>query len=402
MESLACFLAHKVLCWQGFLSSLAVLYAVSEAYAYSCYAKRRKRFETSASPRKNEIVKLARAVMVFEVLYAKNPDLFERVGRFPHLEHIKDRDSAVRCFAGQDAPGSAYRASSGSAALTTIYKPLGFQLFLRAMYWVGTVAMRHFGYTVKVHVVEGGAYSVWTRRVPDTRPLVAFPGFGLGAVPYHRVFAAFHRTVHIVEAPNLGFNAWSESASVTPEDVYSVVRSYTGDRPHDIMAHSLGSFFAASYINRQQVLGTAPVGQNVVICDGFITPIDALACLINPFLSPRSFAKFSRARTRPLSFLEFLFMYTFVISDLEMQIFTKRSFTLYESILWREDYSARVLFVFCQDDFFLDVPYIQEATRRNESERDGYLFLRGRHGESFFGRERDLAMRNMRRWLEQP
>ncbi len=68
-------------------------------------------------------------------------------------------------------------------------------------------------------------------------------------------------SVHLVDIPNQGF--------ATPAStVYEVVSSYAMDP--DILAHSMGTFVAAMFLNACRARGhVAAVPQYVVLCDGF-------------------------------------------------------------------------------------------------------------------------------------
>ena len=375
--------------WAG-----ALVYTMAEAYSYAWYTLRRRHFGTPFLG--NAAVALARAARVFERFEEINPNYPERVVNFPLVDHLVNRDEVIRNLAGLCVPGIVL---FGSFPLECYYQPLCFQLLRRFLYLLGTVAMRHYGYEVEVFDTAGGEYSVWTRTVRGTKPIVAFPGFGLGAVPYHRVLASFHRTVHIVEMPNHGYSRHTIRARVDTDDIYRVVRQCVGDRPHDILAHSLGSSPAALYVNRQHYLHTTPAGQTAVIFDGLVHLLDATSNVSFAFSSLDSFSRISRARTNPPWYPEFLFFHTVVLPDLEVQLYMKR-FNTSEGLLWRKDYRTRVRYVFCEDDILFDVPYIREAVRRVEGGE--YLFLCGRHGNSMFFGDSATGLERARRWMANP
>ena len=263
--------------------------------------------------------------------------------------------------------------------------------------------MRWAGYTHRIHATEIGDYTVWSVVVPGSKPIVLFPGFGLGAVPYHRVLQKFGRTIHIVELPNLGFATPPTAPGyLTSETLYRVVRAHVGNEPHDIVAHSLGSSPAAFYVNHQHTLQTTPENQTAVICDGFVCPVDAPLSHLYPFVDRHMYRDVTRTHVAPVPWRTFSGFLWAVVHDLDVTIFTKRVHNLYDGTLWREDYRTKIRYVFSERDLLYDVPFLRETVSRSDVDVDQNHFLfvpKTRHGGCLFGHRRNEVLTQMELWF---
>ena len=333
-------------------------------------------------------------------IIACTPGIFQRSARYSTLSHLTDRESLIdaMCVDGSAPPDSpetsAYQLVAGRSRLSRQYKPVLFHWIRRTIYHAGTIAMHRAGYTSQIHATEIGDYTVWTRLVPNSKPIVMFPGFGLGAVPYYSVMCHFGRTVYLVELPNLGYNTPSNSPGyMTSETIYRVVRAHVGDEPHDVVAHSLGSTQAAHYINYQHTHDTTPPNQTAVICDGFVCPVDCVVSHIYPVANRYMYRELMRYRDPPASWWEFSNFVRFVAHDLDGTIFCKRFHNFYEGVLWRDNYKTDIRYVFGERDMLYDVPFIKSVVSQSYVERKKYLFIpKAKHGACFFGKRRNETL----------
>jgi pimeloyl-ACP methyl ester carboxylesterase len=333
---------------------------------------------------------------VAEQLIACTPGIFRRLARYSATIHVADKDTMLDAMnvSVTDPLDPATHQCAGSSTLFRQYTPVLFHWIRRTLYHAGTIAMRRVGYTSRIHATEIGDYTVWSHIVPESKPIVMFPGFGLGAVPYHGVMTQFGRTVHIIELPNLGHNTPQNAPGyMTGDTIYRVVRNHVGDEPHDIVAHSLGSPQAAHYINYQHTTHTTPPDQTAVICDGFVCPVDGYISHIYPFVDYPMYREMMRHREKPFSWFEFSNFLRFASHDLNLQVFAKRFHNFYEGVLWRDDYETTIRYVFGERDMLYDVPYIQSVVSKSYVERKKYLFLpKARHGACFFGKRRNETL----------
>lgn len=133
---------------------------------------------------------------------------------------------------------------------TVWYRWLVFKLLYRFLRTLGSVYLFLSGYRRSSYATTDGTYVIWSRYVPGSRPVVVFPGMGLGASPYIRVIRAIYgndRTVHMVEVPNLGGVAWTSPTGGTLDHLCKIVRPYVVDA--DIFAHCIGTLHCACVIN---------------------------------------------------------------------------------------------------------------------------------------------------------
>lgn len=377
-----------------------VCYGVAELNHYWTFAKRYHRFNGI------RVANYSRKQLsqVVDQLILRNPGIFERLSRYSTSAHITDKDSLIdSMFIDTNTSNipPATQQNFGSSALFRQYKPVFYSWIRRTLYHAGTIAMRRTGYIPRIHITEIGDYTVWTRNVPNTKPIVMFPGFGLGAIPYYNVMCHFGRTVHIIELPNLGFNTPQDAPGyMTSDTVYRVVRAHVGEEPHDIMAHSLGSSPAAHYINHQHIHETTPPNQTAVICDGFVCPVDSIVSHIYPCVDYSMYRELMKYRVTTVSWREFSKFLWFVTHDLDVTVFTKRFHNFYQGILWRDDYKTNIRYVFGERDIFYDVPFIKNTVMRSYIEREKYLFIpKGRHGACFFGKRRSETLKHIENWM---
>lgn len=340
---------------------------------------------------------------VMEQWILRTPKIFERLARYTATSHITDKNSLLDAMCVDESTTTpATQLCAGNSALFRQYKPMLLQWIRQALYCAGTIAMRHTGYTKRIHATEIGDYTVWTRVVPNTKPLVMFPGFGLGAVLYCNVMLHFGRTVHIIELPNLGFSMSQDAPGyMTSDTIYRVVRAHVGDEPHDIIAHSLGTSPAAHYINHQHTHHTTPPGQKAVICDGFVCPVDGPMNHIYPFVDHSMYRELICHRKKPFPWNEFTFFLVFVVRDLDVTVFTKRFHNFYDGTLWRNDYKTDIRYIFCERDLLFDVPFIKDSVSKSPTERGKYIFIpKARHGAGFFGMRRNETLKHIKKWID--
>ena len=378
--------------------SLVACYGVAEISHYWKFVLRYHRFNGMRIARHTR----DQLAQVATQLLAHTPETFQRLAQYS-ATHVKDKESLVDVLHvdGHTPSISATQLSTGRSDLFRQYKPVLFDWIRRTLYQAGTIAMHRVGYTSRIHATEIGDYTVWSRIIPDSKPIVMFPGFGLGAVPYHGVMTQFGRTVHIIELPNLGHNTPQDAPGyMTSDTIYRVVRAHVGDEPHDIVAHSLGSSQAAHYINYQHTTHTTPPDQTAVICDGWVCPVDGVINHIYPFVDYSMYREMMRHREKPFSWFEFSNILRFVAHDLDVQVFTKRFHNFYEGVLWRDDYETTIRYVFAERDMLYDVPYIKSVVSKSYIERKKYLFLpKARHGACFFGKRRNETLNHIGAWL---
>jgi pimeloyl-ACP methyl ester carboxylesterase len=324
-------------------------------------------------------------------LLIHTPETFQRTAQYSATAHLTDKESLVDMMWVDPSNPSTDPSTQlwvGRSILFRQYKPVFFHWIRSTLYRAGTIAMRRAGYVPRIHATEIGDYTVWSRVIPDTKPIILFPGYGLGAVPYHGVLRDFGRTVHIVEIPNIGFNTATDAPGyITSDTVYRVVRAHVGDEPHDIVAHSLGSSQAAHYINHQHTHHTTPPDQTAVICDGFVCPVDSIISHLYPFVDYPMYREMMRHRETRIPWREFISFLWFATHDLDGQIFCKRFHNFYDGTLWRPDYETNIRYVFGERDMLYDVPYIKSVVSQSYVEREKYTFIpKARHGGCFFGK----------------
>ena len=328
---------------------------------------------------------------MIDAVLAKNPDFFERVQLFEHTSHIKDKAELYKCLRIQSELRPANKLQMGCTQLYWRYHPFAFEIMMKLIRQIGNGYMRYYlGFTREWHKTTDGWYSVWTYEVQGTKPIVFFPGFGLGAIPYANYAKKFERTVHMIEVPNMGYATPLSERHATSDTIYEVVSIY--GNAHDVFAHSLGGAHAAMWINETTVRnGTTLSEQNLVICDGFVNPVDMLRNHMYPFVD---FCDFRNMKKKSRTKLEFIILIWIAVHNLELNSWAKRYQNSYHGAMWREYPKANIKFIYSENDILYDTRYIADNCC------DSLCIGNGGHGSVIFGKKRDYVFAIIKQWLK--
>jgi pimeloyl-ACP methyl ester carboxylesterase len=312
-------------------------------------------------------------------LMNKNPRLFQRTGLFTHTEHIHNEDDLYDALTSHSKERPANKLQDGCSRLHWRYSPFAFELFMKTIRQFGNLYMKYIQrYERTWHKTIDGYYSVWHHNVPGSKPLLFFPGLGLGAIPYAKFAKSFDRTVHIVEVPNIGYSTPLSNSQVTPESLYSVIKEHVDDGV-DIFSHSFGSVTTAMYLN---IIRDKPHPlQNVIICDGFTNPYDIVTTHIYPFVE---FNEYYTIYKKPRRWLEFAVLLYFGTYTIDFQAWAKRFHNMYTNTTWRDYPNTNIHYVYSKNDIAYDTEYIGKIS-------DCTLLPKGGHGYSIFG-IRDISI----------
>ena len=307
---------------------------------------------------------------------------FGSVRSLKHIRTSADLERATASTASSNAPEPAHVWCIGRSRLQWAYRPMLMEGSLWCIRAIGELRMYQTGFKRTDHPTIDGTYCVWTKRVDGTRPLLVFPGLGLGAIPYASIAASFGRTVHVVEVPNFGPASSRSDTHGTSHTLYTVVAAHVPDHTLDILAHSFGTAVATTYLNVVQLLSAdaLPV-QQAVFCDGFTHSTDFVRSMLYPFVDSSDRGQHVGLH---VSLLEYRIFLRFAMQKYEFATFAKRSHTLYDGTLWRAYPTVRMLHVYGTHDMLYDVPYIR--SRSSDTEMEQFLFVeQGKHGACLFG-----------------
>jgi pimeloyl-ACP methyl ester carboxylesterase len=274
---------------------------------------------------------------------------------------------------------------STSPRLLVTYKPLLVQttrlLSVRARWWWYRKPRGHGEWTSTPVPTSDGEYRIWSRVVAHTRPLVFFPGFGMGVVAYVPYLSQLNRTTHAIEVPNLSNLTWEQTVSIpTRHTLLAAFHTIVPEQAVvvDIMGHSMGTLAASMLANG---LPARRMGA-MVLFDPFCHPVALLDSTRLVFAT----------RTDTSSVRTALAQH-FVSRDLEVQAFARFS-RLEDITLWRTDgHYPPILNMWSADDLFLD-------HTRFRVDGQTHHVVPGKHGSSmgqrhmplvatFFARERE-------------
>ena len=355
------------------------VYILAEFFHYLYQLRRFRHFDTMREPTNHS----GGSQAMDEITRMNYGQLLHRVRGLGirHVAHMKTHGDICAYMLGNrhDTNYRPHVLTAGHSQLRWQYLPLAVHTTLKLVRLAGELVLFYKGFRRKWHLTDDGYYSVWSRYVPGSRPLVVFPGLGLGAVPYVQLVSHFNRTVHLVEVPNMGHATPYSNRQFTARTVFEVVSSY-GPAP-DILAHSMGTATATNYLNEQEAHGSAPSPpQRVVMCDGFTHPMDMVRNHVYPFVDHVDHG--SLLGQQLSSLLHRLFV-TMGVHNLEFTAWAKRFHNIHDGILWRTYPNVHFLHVYGMHDHIYDVPYIRNNVQPLENER--FLFQpEGKHGDCLF------------------
>jgi hypothetical protein len=325
-----------------------------------------------------------------DAILEKNPNLFERAQLFEHTSHIKNKDDFYDSMQTHEALRPSTKLQVGCTKLFWRYHTFAFEIAMKLVRQIGNVYMRYcLGFAREWHLTADGWYSVWTHEVPGTKPIVFFPGFGLGAIPYAKYAKKFKRTVHMIEVPNMGYATPISDGHATSTTIYDVVSKY-GTAP-DVFAHSVGSSHAAIWLNETAKRdGVLLPKHNVVICDGWVNATDFLRGHMYPFVD---YGDYSRLDNKQMSYIEFCIFLWSSLHNLELTTWLKRYHNVYDSCLWRNYPKANIKYVYSENDILYDSKYIVDNCSNSS------CIGSGGHGSVIFGKKREYAFSIIQQWL---
>ena len=261
---------------------------------------------------------------------------------------------------------------------------------------IGEVYLRWVGYKKRNYLTADGHYNIWSRVVNNTKPILLFPGLGLGAVLYGKAMCSFERTTHIIEVPNLGYATPYSDSQMTSKTLYDVLQNLT-DKPTDILAHSMGTFQCANYIN-ECVKRNDISNKRIVLLDSFSTKHDILISHQLPFLGYTNYdhvISIKNTQKKPGILLYYAMLY-FLFHQIDVQAFSKRYHSFCTGILWREYKNINFKYVFSGNEIMMDTRYIIKQLNKE----DYHFIENGQHGSCIFGKKRNLTFDIIKQWLQ--
>ncbi len=232
------------------------------------------------------------------------------------------------------------------------------------------------GFQRSWHLTDDGYYSVYKYEPKNRqRPIIFFPGLGMGAIPYaHIAKQLLNRTVYIIEVPNMGYATPLSDRHATSKTIYEVVSKLVHE--FDIVCHSLGSTHTANLMNNLFLKNELGRVKNAVICDGFVNPIDVITSNLYSFVDNCDYDATTKKARNKWEFHAFLY---FAMHNPEFGSWAKRFHNFYDEVLWRDYDGVNIDYIYGEKDFLYDTEYICKNS-------NGLLIPRASHGACLFGK----------------
>jgi hypothetical protein len=362
------------------------VFGLAELYHYWKLSRRYNHFNRYRPPN----ITQEQLYEMTEAILEKNPNMFERAAQFEHTSHITNKDEFYDSMQTHKELRPSNKLQVGCSKLFWRYCPFVLEIATKLVRQIGNGYMRYcLGYTREWHNTEDGWYSVWTYHVENTKPIVFFPGFGLGAIPYAKYAKKFERTVHMIEVPNMGYATPTTDRHASSKTIYDVVSKY-GIAP-DIFAHSMGSSHAAIWLNETTVRnGSSLKDHNIVICEGWVNTTDMLRCHMYPFVDYCDYTVLDNKQMTQMKFNLFLWS---ALHNLELTTWTKRYINVYDSSLWRKYPKSNIKHIYSKNDILYDGEYLTNNCKNS------ICIGNGGHGSVIFGKKREYAFAIIQQWL---
>jgi len=246
------------------------------------------------------------------------------------------------------------------------------------------------GFKRSWHLTDDGYYSVYSYTVNnDDRPIIFFPGLGMGAIPYARIAKQLNRTIYMIEVPNMGYATPLSDRHATSKTIYKIVKMIVQEKEFDIVCHSLGSAHCANLINSLFMKNELLKIKNAVICDGFVNPIDAVTNNLYPFVD---YCDYNDMKKKPRNKWEFYAFLYFATHNPEFGSWAKRFHNFYDEVLWREYDGVNIYYIYGERDIAYDTDYIKKKSK-------GLFLKKASHGACLFGRRNKEIIQQIIRWL---
>ena len=273
--------------------------------------------------------------------------------------------------------------SQGNTDLVFSYKPFLVKSLLYLVKYIGEIRLYYLGFTKNIHHNNDGIYCVWSRKCKlniNKKPIIFFPGYGLGSVLYLNIYNKFDREIHIIEVPNISSFTKSNS-HCTSKNLNKIIKIY--DKNADFIAHSLGTLHCSMYINFKN---NYKLKKKIVLCDPFCLPINFIDTLSAPLINYDNYKTIKRIRNNQyISQIQWFFIVWFIYHDIEFQSWTKRFARLNEILLWKQYKNIKFKYIFGEKDIM-----ISSHLLKNVIDYNNILILpKGKHGSCFFGKRSD-------------
>ena len=359
------------------------------------YWQLRKRYNHFNDLRIESNIPVEEQEKVVNAIICKNPTLFERSVKYEHTRHITNKTQLYDMVINVEQTKPSNKLYIGCSQIYWRYHPFIFELFMKFTRQIGNMWMYCNGFKRKWYLTNDGYYSVFVYNANnDKRPIVFFPGLGLGAIPYARIAKLLNRTVYMIEVPNLSYATPLSLRHATGETLYNVVTDCIEKNiDYDIVCHSMGSVHAAMILNQSFEKNELHLIKNAVICDGFVNPIDVITSHIYPFVD---YCDWNTICKRPKSKAEFIAFLYFACHNLEMNSWAKRYHNFYNEILWRDYGKTCIKYIYGSKDILYDTEYIASQMDSKEC----HLIQNGSHGSCFFDRKRNQTIEIIKNWIE--
>jgi pimeloyl-ACP methyl ester carboxylesterase len=202
------------------------------------------------------------------------------------------------------------------------------------------------GFVLTTVQTVDGVYTIYTRTVTDTEPVVFFPGIGLGCVPYWKLAIDIGCTVHLIEVPNISELLPLSPTPATVSTLLQVVEPYLHST---IIAHSLGTYHTSMIVNN-----SGDRVKKLVLFDPFCHPVAVVQTLMPLFCRSDDHLAYNSGHNGiSVSWFRWLWM-LFIARDLELQMFARHT-PMEDLILLSDRPGLSILTVLSQQDCYL--PY---------------------------------------------
>jgi len=350
------------------------------AFEYAHYTKLVRRYNYFNELRVEQTCDEDEQRKMVKAVIRKNPDLFTRASKMQHTSHIVDEESLCESLTVQSELKPSNELCVGCSEIYWRYHPHRLESFMICVRKLGELYMYFAGFNRTWYLTDDGYYSVYKYEINNgERPIIFFPGFGLGAIPYAKIAKRLNRTIYMIEVPNMGYATPLSERHATSNTIYEVVSNCLEkekENEFDVIGHSFGSAQTANLINSLFLKNELARVKSAVICDGFVNPMDAMTNNLYPFVDYCDYSAMTKKARNQWEFYAFLY---FATHNIEFGSWAKRFHNFYDEGLWREYHGVNIHYIYGEKDFLYDTEYICKNSK-------GLLIKKASHGACLFGK----------------
>ncbi len=284
--------------------------------------------------------------------------------------------------------------------IDSMYKPLFLYWIMCIFFFIGKIIFFINGFKLEQYDICEENYNIWIYNVPNTKPIIFFPGLGIGALQYLYMAKNLNRTIYMIEVPNINCITTITSNYMTQQTLKKIVlenilykyhKTINNKIDYTLMGHSFGTIIASVFHNSlihesKSCMVELYFPSNFILIDPVSIVENYMENIILPFIKITDYFKFSKLNRPKINiFLWTIIMY-YAIKDINFQIYCKRYYIPHQGTLWKHHDNIKYLYILGSNDFLINNKINVELLKKNKTENCKiHLVENGNHLDCILG-----------------